>query len=207
VRIGFLSLFLGLVTLMAALEAGAGPEVVTLPMLLAGLGIGALASQLGSVTVSSVPDEETDEVGGLQNTVTFLGSSFGTALSGAVLIAALTSSFFTGIQDNPAIPASLSSQAQVQLASGVPFIPDSQLSAALTAAGVHGDAANAIMEENTTARLAGLRASLGVLSILGLVAIYAVGGISTRQPGAAPEVPRAEAAGAGPDPDAAAGPA
>lgn len=207
VRIGFLSLFLGLVTLMAALEAGAGPEVVTLPMLLAGLGIGALASQLGSVTVSSVPDEETDEVGGLQNTVTFLGSSFGTALSGAVLIAALTSSFFTGIQDNPAIPASLSSQAQVQLASGVPFIPDSQLSAALTEAGVHGDTANAIMEENTTARLAGLRASLGVLSILGLVAIYAVGGISTRQPGAAPEVPRAEAAGAGPDPDAAAGPA
>jgi hypothetical protein len=37
-------------------------------MLLAGLGIGALASQLGSVTVSSVPDEQSGEVGGLQNT-------------------------------------------------------------------------------------------------------------------------------------------
>ncbi|WP_076261710.1 MFS transporter [Intrasporangium flavum] len=204
VRLGFLSLLLGLVTLLGALQLGAGPEVVTLPMLLAGLGIGALASQLGSVTVSSVPDEETDEVGGLQNTVTFLGSSFGTALSGAVLIAALSSSFFTGIQDNPAIPASLSSQAQVELSAGVPFIPDSQLSAALDAAGVHGDTAAAVMDENTAARLAGLRASLGVLALLGLVAIYSVGGIPTRQPGAKPETTAAgDEAGAAPDPEAA----
>ena len=74
-------------------------------MLLAGLGIGALASQLGAVTVSSVSDEQSAEVGGLQNTMTNLGASIGTALAGAVLISALTSSFFTGIADNPDGPA------------------------------------------------------------------------------------------------------
>jgi len=37
--------------------------------------------------VSSVPDEQSAEVGGLQNTVTNLGASIGTALTGAVLIA------------------------------------------------------------------------------------------------------------------------
>ena len=58
VRVGFLALFAGIVVMVAALDAGAGPEIVTWPMLLAGLGIGALASQLGSVTVSSVPDEQ-----------------------------------------------------------------------------------------------------------------------------------------------------
>jgi hypothetical protein len=84
----------------------------------------------------------------------------------------------------------------------VPFVPDSQLSAALTAAGVTGEAATAVMEENTAARLAGLRASLGVLAILGLIAVYSVNGIPTRQPGSAPDASRA-AAGAGPDPDAA----
>ena len=68
VQLGFLSLFAGLVVMIAALDAGAGPEIVTWPMLLAGLGVGALASQLGSVTVSSVPDEQSGEVGGLQNT-------------------------------------------------------------------------------------------------------------------------------------------
>jgi MFS family permease len=73
-------------------------------MLLAGLGVGALASQLGSVTVSSVPDEQSGEVGGVQNTMTNLGASIGTALAGAVLISALTTSFLTGVQNNPDVP-------------------------------------------------------------------------------------------------------
>ena len=83
---------------------GAGPEIVTWPLLLAGAGIGAMASQLGSVTVSAVPDEQSGEVGGLQNTGTQLGASIGTALAGAVLISALTASFLTGIQNNPDVP-------------------------------------------------------------------------------------------------------
>ena len=74
-------------------------------MLLAGLGIGALASQLGQRHGVAVPDEQSAEVGGLQNTVTNLGASIGTALSGAVLISALTASLIAGIQNNPAVPA------------------------------------------------------------------------------------------------------
>ena len=50
------ALLAGIVSLVAALDLGAGPEVVTVPMLLAGLGVGALASQLGAVTVSAVAD-------------------------------------------------------------------------------------------------------------------------------------------------------
>jgi hypothetical protein len=72
VRIGFLSLFASLVILIGLLDLGAGPEIITWPMLLAGLGVGALASQLGAVTVSAVPDEQSGEVGGLQNTITTL---------------------------------------------------------------------------------------------------------------------------------------
>ena len=81
------------------------PEIVFVPMLLIGLGIGALASQLGAVTVSAVPDDESPEVGGVQNTMTNLGASLGTALAGSMLIATLTSAFLTNIQQSPAIPA------------------------------------------------------------------------------------------------------
>jgi hypothetical protein len=183
VRLGFLSLFAGIVILAAALEIGVGPEVITWPMLLAGLGIGALASQLGSVTVSAVPDEQSAEVGGLQNTVMFLGSSIGTALIGAVLISALSSSFFTGIKANPEIPQSLSAQAGVQLAGGVPFVPDNQLSDALTEAGVTGTTAVAVMQENEAARLAGPRSALVALALLTLVALFFSGGVPSRQPG------------------------
>jgi MFS family permease len=182
VRLGFLSLFAGIVALAAALELGVGAEVVTWPMILAGLGIGALASQLGSVTVSAVPDDQSAEVGGLQNTVTFLGASIGTALVGAVLISALSTSFFTGIKGNPDVPGNLSSQAQVQLAGGVPFVSDDQLSRGLADAGVTGATASAIVDENTAARLDGLRAGLAVLALIALIALFFAGGVPDRQP-------------------------
>jgi hypothetical protein len=155
-------------------------------MLLAGLGVGALASQLGAITVSAVPDEQSGEVGGLQNTVTNLGASIGTALAGAVLISALTASFFTGIQGNPAIPEEVSSNAQVKLASGIPFISDADLRTALQDAGVPAATADAIVAENEQARLAGLRASLAVLALFALLAFVFATGIPTRQPGSAP---------------------
>jgi len=160
------------VVLIGALEEGAGAEIVTVPMLLAGLGIGALASQLGAVTVSSVPDAQTGQVGGIQNTMTNLGASIGTALAGAVLIAALTSSFFAGIADNPAVPADLTSKAQTELTTGVPFISDADLEAALDKAGVSPKAATAIVDENESARLDGLRSALAVLALLTLVALF-----------------------------------
>ncbi len=87
VNAGFLLLFAGLVLLVSLLEIGAGPEIITGPLLLIGSGLGAMASQLGSVTVSAVPDEQSGEVGGVQNTGTQLGASIGTALAGAILIA------------------------------------------------------------------------------------------------------------------------
>jgi hypothetical protein len=185
VRLGFLALFAGIVILVALLDIGAGPQIVTGPLLLAGLGIGALASQLGSVTVSAVSDEQSGEVGGLQNTVTNLGASIGTALAGAVLIAALTASFFSDIQSNPAIPPELSAQAQVELSNGIPFVSDDDLRQGLEAAGIPDATADAIVEENEQARLDGLRAALSVLAVLALIAFVFANGIPTRQPGAA----------------------
>jgi MFS family permease len=186
VRLGFLALFAGLVAMVGALDAGAGPEIVTLPMLLAGLGVGALASQLGSVTVSSVPDEQSGEVGGLQNTVTNLGASIGTALAGAVLIGALTASFLTGVQHNAAVPASVKSKASTQLSGGAPFISDAELETALQKAGVPAKAGDAIVDENETARLSGLRSALSVLALIALVALIFSRGIPTEQPAPTP---------------------
>ncbi len=171
-QMGFVVLFVAIVVFVAALDAGAGPEIVTWPMLLAGLGIGMLSSQLGAVTVSSVPDEESGEVGGLQNTASNLGISIGTALAGAVLISVLSSSFFSGIASNPAVPKDVSSKAQTELTSGVPFISDADLNAALEDAGVSPKASQAIVDENADARLDALRASLSVLAVIALIALF-----------------------------------
>jgi MFS family permease len=182
VRVGFLALFAGIAVMIALLDISAGPEIVTWPMLLAGLGIGALASQLGAVTVSSVPDERSGEVGGLQNTVTNLGASIGTALAGAVLISALTSSFFTNIADNPKVPERVVTQAQVELTSGVPFVSDADLKNALDDAHVTPSVADAVVEENANARIDGLRAALAVLGLFSLIAFVAARRLPKVQP-------------------------
>lgn len=187
IRLGFMGLFAGLVLLVALLDIGAGPEIVTWPLLLAGAGLGAMASQLGSVTVSAVPDEKSGEVGGIQNTGTQLGASIGTALAGALLISALTASFFTGIQDNPDVPNRLASKAQTELAGGIPFISDDDLKAALSDARVPPRTADAVVAANEQSRIDGLRVAVSILALMALVALLFTGGIPTVQPGAQPK--------------------
>ncbi len=182
VQIGFLLLLAGLVLLVALLDVGAGPEITTWPLLLAGLGVGALASQLGSVTVSAVPDEQSGEVGGVQNTVTNLGASIGTALAGALLISALTASFLGGIQNNPDVPKDLSSSAQVSLAGGIPFISDADLQQALEKADVPTKTADAVVTENADARIESLRVALSLLAVFALLALFFTRKIPTQQP-------------------------
>ena len=182
VRIGILLLLAGILALMSGIDLGASAAVVSVPMFLIGLGIGSLASQLGAVTVSAVPDEESGEVGGLQNTATNLGASLGTALAGSVMIAVLTTGVIAGIQANPDVPAGVKSQATVELASGVPFLSDTQLEQAMTAAGASADVTQAVVDVNSEARIAGLDAALGILAILAVISLFFTGRIPDRQP-------------------------
>ncbi len=182
VRAGLLAMFAGIVALLASIDVHAGAEIVTVPLLLAGLGIGALASQLGSVTVSAVPDEQSPAVGGLQNTGTNLGASIGTALAGSLLIAALTTSFLNGIENNPAVPPQVRQQATTKLAGGVPFVSDADLQKALSKAGVSDGAADAILAENQDARLHGLQIALAGLAGITLLGLSFSRRIPTQQP-------------------------
>jgi MFS family permease len=182
VTIALLAMLGGTVVLFAATDEEASAEIVTLPLLLLGFGIGALASQLGAVTVSAVPDELSPEVGGLQNTATNIGASLGTALAGSVLIASLTATLVAGIQENPAVPPEVRQQAEVELSSGVPFLSDTDAEAALERAGVDDQTTAAIVEDNAKARIAALRTALAIIALVAAAALFFTGPIPTRQP-------------------------
>jgi EmrB/QacA subfamily drug resistance transporter len=186
VRLGLFSLLLGTLVLLGGLDADAGPETVFVPMLLVGLGIGALASQLGAVTVSAVPDDQSPEVGGIQNTATNLGASLGTALAGSLLFATLTSAFMTNIEQSDAIPSRVKSEAQVELAGGVPFISDADLEQALDEAGARSSTTDAAIAAYQDARLVGLRSALAILALMALLALFLAQRIPKSQPQAAP---------------------
>jgi len=185
VRSGLLLLLLGTLVLLGGLDVDAGAEIVFVPMLLIGLGIGALASQLGSVTVSAVPDEQSSEVGGVQNTMTNLGISLGTAIAGSILIATLTTAFLTNIEQSSAIPDRVKQQAQVELAGGVPFISDADLKEALDQAHLSSRATDDAIAAYQDARIEGLRSALAILALLATVALFLAQRIPTVQPGRA----------------------
>ena len=195
VELGLGVVVLGIVVLFATMDADASAAIVTWPLLAIGVGMGALASQLGAVTVSAVPNEQSAEVGGLQNTATQFGASLGTALAGSILIASLTASFLSGIAQNPDVPKDISSQASVELEAGVPFVSDAQLESALQEAGVPAKTAQAILDENQQARVDGLRSALALLAIIGFFGLFFTKRIPERQPGSPAGAPSTSGAG------------
>jgi Na+/melibiose symporter-like transporter len=187
VNVSLIIVVLGIGWLFTAMDVEATAAVLTGPLLLIGLGFGGLASQLGAVTVSAVPDSQSPEVGGLQNTASQFGASLGTALAGSILIAALTASFLTGIDQNAAVPDEVVAQANVQLSSGGEFISDEQLQSSLEQAGVDEQTTQAIVDENEQARVDGPRATLSLLGLFALIALFFTGRIPTEQPTGTPK--------------------
>jgi MFS family permease len=175
VRCGILAMLAGTLVLISGLNPGADAGIVAIPMLLMGFGIGALASQLGAITVSAVSDADSAEVGGIQNTVTNFGAALGTALVGAVLISSLSAGLLHGVQSNSAIPASVKTEASVKLASGVPFISDTDLRKQLADASVPQSTADAVVDENSAARLDALRDALWVVALFAVAALFFTG--------------------------------
>ncbi|WP_420122273.1 MFS transporter [Nakamurella sp.] len=201
VRFGLLCMIVGIGFLVAGMDPQADAAVVTIPMVLMGLGLGALASQLGAVTVSAVPEDQAAEVGGLQNTATNLGASMGTALIGSVLIATLSTAALTSVASSEVISAPVKAQLTTDLASGVPFISDAQVQAELTAAGVSTTDAQEITAINADARLQALQVAFAAAGLVAILALFLTGRIPVVPPGS-PETAEPE-----PAPPGTAGPA
>ena len=196
VRIGLLVLIVGVGFLVTGMDPDADATVMNIPLILMGLGLGALASQLGAVTVSAVSEKETAEVGGLQNTATNLGASMGTALIGSVLIATLSTVALTGVASSPEVTDAVKSQISTELVGGVPFVSDEQLTAGLTAAGVSPAEIATISDINANARLEALQIAFALVGMVAIASLFITSRIPTRPPG------DVETAGAPPKPGA-----
>ena len=173
VRLGLLLLAAATGLLAVLLDrVGVGPEAVTVPFLLMGAGLGMLASQLGNVIVSSEPEENSGEVGGLQYTAQNLGGSLGTALIGAVVIGSLTTLLISGISNSEAISDEVEAAATTTLRPGADFVSDEQLSEALSQTELTDAEQQAILDANSTARIGALQKGMVTASLLALLALF-----------------------------------
>ncbi|HKF85128.1 MAG TPA: MFS transporter [Candidatus Limnocylindrales bacterium] len=187
----FVFLALGSVILLASIDITLNSTAFAFGLAVFGVGIGGLASQLGNVIMSSVKPAQTNQAGGLQGTAQNLGASLGTALIGAILLGAMTSTFVSNIAVNPAIPeqvrATLSEQAT---SSGLEVVPVEQVETSLVAAGLPADQATAIAADYADSQLQGLRIALLAVAIFAVLATW----FTRRLPG------ESAAAAAVPDP-------
>jgi len=160
VRVGLGVLLVAIVWLIATVRPTLDELSFGVGMALVGVGMGLLASQLGFVTQSSVGESARSEVGGLQYTAQNLGSSLGTALIGAILIAALAGAFTDRVADDPRISDAVEQRATVRIEQGVGFVPTDALRDALADTPVPPAEAQAIVDGYAAAQLMGLKAAL-----------------------------------------------
>ena len=97
----------------------------------------------------------------------------------------MSSSFLANIQQSPAIPPEVKSQAQVELAGGVAFVSDADLEAALDETAATPETTDAALDAYRDARIDGLRSALAILAVLAIAALFFAQRIPTTQPGRA----------------------
>jgi MFS family permease len=85
---GFAITIAGMILLLALVRAHSGVLTWIPGLLFFGLGIGVMLTSSVNVVQSSFPDSDQGDISGISRSVSNLGSSFGTALVGSVLVAA-----------------------------------------------------------------------------------------------------------------------
>jgi hypothetical protein len=184
-QVGLLALTAASVFLLGTIDVQLEETEFAVALSLFGVGAGLLLSQLGNVIMSSVDPAKTNEAGGLQGTAQNLGASLGTAIIGAVLIAALSTGLVTRVEQNPAVPPPVREQVAEVAQSGIPVVPVEDLEQAALDRGIPADQAAAIADDYGDAQLDGLKRAIGAVAILALFSLW----FTRRLPGRALQEP------------------
>ncbi len=170
-RAGLVAVSIGAFVMLATLDVNLNDTGFKVALALVGAGAGLLASQLGNVIMSSVGPTQTSEAGGLQGTAQNLGSSLGTAIIGAVLLASLATGFNQRITDDPDVPAAAKQSIAAKTEKGIDVVPASTVEQAAEDGGLPPDQATAVADDYADAELGALRLSLGAVALAALLSL------------------------------------
>jgi hypothetical protein len=171
-QLGLVAVSIGAVVMLATLDVKLNDTGFKVALALIGAGAGLLASQLGNVIMSSVAATKTSEAGGLQGTAQNLGSSLGTAIIGAVLLASLATGFSERIADNPTIPAAARQTIVANAEQGIDIVPVKAVEEAAVKGGLTPDQASAVAADYGEAQLDALRLSLGAVALAAVLSLW-----------------------------------
>ncbi len=140
------------------------------PLLLAGSGLGLLVSQLNNYTLAPIEEERVSEAAGVNSAAGSFGLSFGLAVAGGIMLAALSLSFTDLTAASTVIPPDQQEQISQTLEDDAQVMSNTQLDALLV------KEPEAVREEilriNTHARDLSLQVALLVPVIAGLIGLF-----------------------------------
>ena len=105
VRLGFALLAVGMLVLILLVPRAESGWPLLVPLLIAGSGLGLLVSQLNNYTLSPVSEERVSEAAGVNSAAGSFGLSFGLAFAGAIMLAALATSFTALAESSRCFPS------------------------------------------------------------------------------------------------------
>ena len=171
VRAGLTTTMVAVLALLGSIKPDLTGPGFTISMAVLGVGMGLMVSQLGNVVQSSVDASGRGEAGGLQYTGQQLGSSFGVALIGAIVLVGLATVFVTKIQDDPRIADEIATQVSTAAQNGIDFVSSSEIDAAARKAGLDDATSQAIVDDYEEAQLRSLKSGLLAAAFLALIAL------------------------------------
>ncbi len=139
------------------------------PLLLAGSGLGLLVSQLNAYTLAPIEEERVSEAAGVNSAAGSFGLSFGLAVAGGIMLAALSLSFGNMTEASTVIPPADKEQIAQTLEDDAQVMSNTQLDALLDE---QPEAVQAeIISINTRARDLSLQAALLVPVLAALIGL------------------------------------
>ena len=104
IRLGFALYSAGIAILIPIVPRADSGWALVIPLVIAGLGLGLLVSQLNNYTLAPISEERVSEAAGLNSAAGSFGLSFGLAFAGAILLATLSVAF-TQMSDDSTVLA------------------------------------------------------------------------------------------------------
>ncbi len=93
IRAGYGLLLIGMVLLVPIVPRADAGWYLAIPLVIAGIGLGLLVSQLNNYTLAPIVEERVSEAAGVNSASGSFGLSFGLAFAGAIMLATLAFSF------------------------------------------------------------------------------------------------------------------
>lgn len=170
VRLGQIMLIVGAVVLIMSISVTLRNVFFMAGMACLGAGLGILASQLGNINMSAVPEEDSAEVGGLQGVSQNLGSSLGTALVGSLLVVVLTTTFMSDVQAS-SLPQNIKDYVSDH-SSSVSIVSVDEVSQYASSQGLSSDEVNDVVTDYTKSQVDAIRESLVAIVVIGVFSLF-----------------------------------